>query len=361
MRHESRVHWAHMAVYGVLALAVLIVAALAIWSFLERQSLIIRVEPLPKVTVVTRDPNSRLAASWVRLLNKAEMPATLVPLETFNPIEGVVVFCDIDEIPPDMVSALERFIAKGGAIAFAGRPPKTAIGHLRLVADEGSAEDSLQLSETVSPLLARLDPGHLVRVRPARVAMLKESPRMVVDARWRNTARAAVMHAENDGGRYLWFGVDPDSLAVEDKQFLLMLRTAFRWVAGQPVSDGASGDEQIAQTLTPSARRDARENRFAFSVDRSRNPEYFTIRMTNRGGRPIDNPTVKLWLPPDVTSVALAGDLIMRRSASVTGVPGEGACIITVPRLARNEDRVMKLRIVSTRGGRGERRQQAGG
>lgn len=350
-----------MAVYGAIALVVLIVAALAIWSFIERQSLIIRPEPLPKVTVVTIDPNSRLAAAWVRLLNKSEMPATLVPLETFNPIEGVVVFCDIEELPPHLVPVLERFVEKGGALAFVGRPPRTPIGTLRLIADEGQSDASLQMSETVSPLLARLDPGHLVQVRPGRVALLKETPRMVVDARWKDTARAAVVHAEDHGARYLWFGVDPDALAFEDRQFSLMLRTAFRWVAGQPVSDGATGDEQIAQTFTPAARRQARQDRFAFSVDRARNPKFFTIRMTNRGGRPIENPTVKLWLPPNVTGVALAGDVIMKRSATVTGLPEEGACIVTLPRLTRNEDRVMKLRIVSTRGDGGDRGLETGG
>ncbi|HEX8154962.1 MAG TPA: hypothetical protein VF698_17650, partial [Thermoanaerobaculia bacterium] len=85
------------------------------------------------------------------------------------------------------------------------------------------------------------------------------------------------------------------------------------------------------------------------SVDRSPDPELYTIRMINRGGLPMSNPTVKVWLPPNVTRVALSGDFIMRRNATLIGVPEEGACLVSLPRLTRNEDRVMKLKIVATR------------
>lgn len=109
------------------------------------------------------------------------------------------------------------------------------------------------------------------------------------------------------------------------------------------------GAPQEAKTLTPEARRDARVNRFAFSVDRARNPKQFTVRMMNRGGLSLSNPTVKVWLPPEVTRVELAGDIIMKRNATLSSVPGESACMISLPRLTSNEDRVMKLRIVETR------------
>jgi len=68
--------------------------------------------------------------------------------------------------------------------------------------------------------------------------------------------------------------------------------------------------------------------------------------MQNRGGIPLANPTVEIWLPPGVTEVALAGDLIMRRNATVTGVQDQGACLVSLPTLSRNEERVMKLKIV---------------
>lgn len=349
-RHEARVDWKHLAVYGLIVGAVVIVGAVAIWAFIDKQSLVLAPDPLPKITVVTADSHSRLAAAWVRVLTKAELPATLVPLETFDPIEGVVLFCDVPTISPRLDEALAEFTRKGGSLAFAGAPPATPIGRIHLIAETGKSDAAVRLSESLSPVLARLNPGAEIPTRVSDVAMLKESPRMNIDARWRDNSRAAVMHLEADGARYLWFGVDPTALAnPEDRQLLLLLRTAFRWAAGQPVSDGAVGAPQLANTLTPDARREARANRFAFTVDRLTNRNQFGIRMMNRGGVPLLNPTVKIWLPPGVTQVALAGDFIMRRNATLTGVPEEGACLVSLPSLTRNEDRVMKLRIVEVR------------
>lgn len=349
--HEARVHWKHLAIYGLVMSVVVIIGALAIWSFINKQSLVIVPETLPKVTVVTRDANSRLAASWVKLFTKAELSATLVPLEKFDPIEGVVVFCEVPVIPQSLELLLEKFVKHGGAIVFAGMPPETPIGKLAISADEGTSDSAIRFSEAVSPLLARLNPGYEVATRRSKVAMLKESPRMVVDARWKANARAVIMHMENDGARTVWFGLDPEALQqAADPQLMLLLRTACRWVAGQPISDGAVGSEQIATLLTPEARRRAREGRFVFSVDRLQNQRTFSVRMTNRGTLPLENPTVKIWLPPGVTQVALAGDFIMKRNAVLSGVPEEGACIVSLSSLTRNEDRVMKLKIVGSRG-----------
>jgi hypothetical protein len=228
-------------------------------------------------------------------------------------------------------------------------PPRGAIGKLRLTAESGRSDNALKLSEAVSPILARLNPGYEVSTRPGEVALLKESPRMVIDARWKQNARAVIMHMEMDGARTLWFGFDPDATAPEDHQLLLLMRTAFRWVSGQPISDGAVGAPQLAKALTPDTRREARQEHFAFSVDRLPNPRLFTVRMTNRGKVPLANPTVKIWLPPRVTQVALAGDYVMKRNVIVTGVPEEGACLVSLPSLTRNEDRVMKLKIVEQR------------
>ena len=72
----------------------------------------------------------------------------------------------------------------------------------------------------------------------------------------------------------------------------------------------------------------------------------FSVTMTNRGGRSINNPTVKIWLPPRVTEVALAGDIIMNRNATLTGVPEDGACLVSLASLTRNEDRVLKIKVV---------------
>jgi len=354
--------WKHLVIYGLVLLVVGVVGAVAIWSFVLRQSLVIQPDPLPKVTVVTTDPNSRLAASWVQLLTRAEMSPTLVPFETFNPIEGVVVFCDVPEIPARLAEILDEFVRRGGALVFVGRPPRTPIGKFRLLAENGRSDDEIRLAEIDSPVLARLNPAFKIPTRSTPVAMLKESPRMRVDARWEQNARAVVMHMEVEGGRYLWMGLDPAAIGKDDNnQLMLMLRTAFRWVAGQPVSDGAIGSPQVARLLSPSARRDARANRFVFSVDRTRKPEVFTVRMMNRGGVPIANPTVKVWLPPHVTQVALGGNFIQNRGAVLSGVPEDGACLVSLPSLTRNEERVLSLKIVSVRPpvGRGQPQQVA--
>ncbi|HEV7427710.1 MAG TPA: hypothetical protein VGQ46_15210 [Thermoanaerobaculia bacterium] len=343
-RHEALVQWKHIVWYVPVLALVIAVGALAIWSFIERQSLAIEPEPLPKVTLVTADPRSRLTASWVRLLTSSEIQPTLVPADQLEVLQGVIVICDLWAIPPKVQEALGRFIAHGGSVAVLGAPPSTPIGTVHLVADTGLCDDGFKLSESVSPVLARLNPGYVVPSARTQVAFLKESPRMTVDARWNGNSRAVVMHMEQAGTRYLWMGFDPDAVRADDRQLTLMLRTAFRWVAGQPVSDGAIGEADQARTLTAVGRRQAREERFAFSVDPI-GKRAFSIRMTNRGGRPIENPTVKIWLPPGVTQVALAGDFIMKRRASLTGVPEEGACLISLPSLTRNEERVMKIKI----------------
>jgi hypothetical protein len=348
-RHEAKVQWKHILWYVPILAVVVVVGALAIWSFLERQSLVIEPQPLPKVTLVTADPRSPLTAAWVRLLTTAEMQPTLVPVDQLEVLQGVVVICDLPSIPPKMDEALTRFIDRGGSVAVLGAPPSTNIGKIRLVADSGMSDSAIQLSESVSPILARLNPGYAIAARRMPVAFLQESPRMSIDARWSGNSRAVVMHMEQAGSRYLWMGFDPDAVNAQDRQLKLMLRTAFRWVAGQPISDGAIGDADLARTLAPDARRLAREDHFGFSVEPLGNRKVFSIRMANRGGRPIENPTVKIWLPPGVTQVALAGDFIMKRRASLTGVPEEGACLISLPSLTRNEDRLMKIKIAEMR------------
>ncbi len=348
-RHEARVEWKHIAIYVPVLLLVIVIGALSIWSFIEKQSVVIDPAPLPKVTLITVDPRSRLTASWVRLLTEAEMQPTLVPVEKVEVLQGVVVLCDLPTIPPTLADGLADFIRRGGAVVVMGQPPSTPIGPLVMSADVGPSDPVVKFSETVSPVLARLNPGYELQVRPEQVSFLKETPQMVIDARWKANARAVIMHMEQDGTRYLWFGFEPDAVPHDDRQLLVLLRTAFRWVAGQPVSEGAIGPAQVAKTLTPDARRQAQARRFVFTVDPLPNRKVLSVRMTNRGKLPIDNPTVKVWLPPGVTQVALAGDFLMKRNVTLTGVPEEGACLLSRPRLAPDEDRVMKLKIVDVR------------
>jgi len=322
------------------------IGAFALWTFFEKQSLVVVPDPLPKITVVTVDANSRLAAAWVNLLTRSGLQATLVPMEKFEPVEGVVVICDVPALPPKLASMLEAFVRRGGSLAFAGTPPSTPIGKLLLNAEVGPSDTAIKLSESASPILARLNPGSEVQMRRSSVALLKESPQMIVDARWQEKARAAVMHMEQQGARYLWMGFDPDAMVEkDDRQMLLLIRTAFRWAAGQPVSQGAVGEAATAKTLTPESRRDARAANFAFGVDRLANRRFFLLHMANRGPKPIDNPSVMIWLPPNTTDVTLGGDFFMRRNVSLTAMQGERAWVVSVPRLGPNEERVIKLKV----------------
>src|SRR5436309_1000565 len=99
---HSRMKHKHLAIYGLVVALAVTVGALALWSFFERQSLVAVSEPLPKVTIVTADPRSRLAAAWVRLLTKAELEPTLVAADKADAVEGIVVFCDIPLVPPKL-------------------------------------------------------------------------------------------------------------------------------------------------------------------------------------------------------------------------------------------------------------------
>jgi hypothetical protein len=147
-RHEAHVQWKHILWYVPILAVVIIVGAVAIWSFIERQSLVIEPEPLPKVTLVTADPRSRLTAAWVRLLTASEIQPTLVPADQLEELQGVIVICDIWSIPPKVQQALGQFIEHGGAVAILGAPPSTPIGKVHLVADSGMSGTGFKLSES---------------------------------------------------------------------------------------------------------------------------------------------------------------------------------------------------------------------
>src|SRR5213080_3556530 len=93
--HESHVHWKHIAFYAPVVFLAIGLGGLAIWSFVERQSLVIVPEPLPRVTLLTADPRSPAAAAWVRLLNAAQLETTLVSTAQADSLQGVVALCDV--------------------------------------------------------------------------------------------------------------------------------------------------------------------------------------------------------------------------------------------------------------------------
>src|SRR6059058_5584945 len=92
--HEAHVHWKHIAVYVPVVLVVTLLGGLAIWSFIEKESLVIIPEPTPRVTLVTSDTRSPAAAAWVRLLNAAAIETTLVSADQAASANGVIAVCD---------------------------------------------------------------------------------------------------------------------------------------------------------------------------------------------------------------------------------------------------------------------------
>src|SRR5690349_20576681 len=329
--HEAHVHWKHIAVYVPIVLLVTLLGGLAIWSFIEKQSLVIIPEPPPRVTLVTADTRSPAAAAWVRLLNSAAIETTLVSADQAGSASGVIAVCDPSAAPAAL---------RGRAIAILGAPPP----RMGLRADAGASDATFKISENPSPILARLAPGTELPSRVGPVAFLKETPQMHVDARCSTNARAAIAHWEQNGTRVLWLGLAPDAV-WPNPSLLLLLRTGFRWLGGQPISDGAAGDAVQAATMAPASRRVARDEHFAFSVDPLRDRRSLAVRMINRGAQPIRNPTVLVWVPPGATRVTLGGDWIMQRGASVNPFQQDGAFVVGLPSLDHDEERVLKLTV----------------
>src|SRR5436853_7525703 len=113
------------------------------------------------------------------------MRPTIVPVDKAEGLQDVVVLCEVRQVPESLARQLTTFIRQGGSVVVVGSPPPAALGSLSMSAEEGVSDNALKFSERVSPVLARLTPGHELAIRPARVAFLRESPRMVVDARWK--------------------------------------------------------------------------------------------------------------------------------------------------------------------------------
>lgn len=344
--HDHRIDWRAILFYGLASALVLIVGGVVLFSFFEKQSLLASIapEPLPRVTIVTQDPNSKLAAGWVSLLTRSEFSPTLVPMERFEPVSGVVAVCGIDQVSPRLIQQLDQIVSSGGGLVVLGAPPDN-YPLLGLTSKPGMSDSVLRLSDAVSPLMARVNPGHEMGGKPVPVALIDETPKMSVDARWKDSARAAVVHYPFQKSRVVWLGFDPDALFLpDDRQMSLFLRTAMRWADGQPVSDGAIGTPVSAKTFSPEARMDARASGFSFSVDRLEKEGVFSVRVTNRGKKRISNPTVRFWFPPGVGSISLAGSYVSRRRVDLVPLPEEDSVLVTLPVLEPNENRYFKLK-----------------
>lgn len=351
-RHDrGGIGWRALIFYGIASAIVAVIAFLSLHFFFERQMLRGELvpEPLPDVVIVTGNIDDPGTAAWVTMLAGADFSPRLVSVEAARGVDGVLALCNIDSVSPKLRALVEQQIAKQGSLALLGSVPQELRALTGISTESGQSSGALVISESVSPILARVQPGREIGAGSSEVHYLQESEKSEVDARWKSNARAAIAHLEDEKKRVIWFGFDPAALHVRgDRHLGLMLRTAFRWVDGQPVSDGASGSSPtVARSFAPSARVESRGLRLTFSVDRMPDEGIYSVRVMNRGKLRISNPTVKFWLPPDARRVELIGSWISRRRVELVPVEGENAVLIVLPALAPNEDRVMRLQVSS--------------
>ena len=348
-RHDPGAHGRAVAVYGLAGLLVLAVGSVAIWHFLERQSLrkILAPEPLPAITVVTGDSDSELAAAWVDLLTRAQFSPTLVTLDKYEPAEGVLAVADAVALTPALERGIREKLAGGGGGVVLGSPPQGTETLLGMTAEPGESGAAITFSEAASPVLARVRPGYELRATPESIGLLEETPTMKVDARWEGSSRAAIAHYRHGGGRVLFLGFSPARLWNRaDNELGLLLRTSLRWIASQPVSEGAAGMPAASRTLTPASRLRARTV-MSWSFDRLEGEAgEFILRIRNGGKVNLPNPTVKIWLPEKVRDIEVAGSLFGRRGVSITPVEGERAAIVSLSGLRGREDRLIRLQAV---------------
>jgi hypothetical protein len=346
--HEHRHNWRALFFYGIVSVLVLAGGVAIVLSFLETQRLRSRIaaEPLPRVMVLTHDDSSRLAAAWVSTLTESGFKATLVSFENFRPVAGdLLAICSSAPIPPAAAAAVQSSLQQGRGVVVLGDFP-APLDRFRTTSMMSAGP--VRLGQAVSPVLARIEPQHEIGTRDATVSVIEETPEMVVDARWGVSAKAAIAHWSADGGRMLWMGFDPGALHfAKDRQLSLLLRTALRWVDGQPVSDGASGAAASAKALEVTARIDARRKRLSYSVDRLNDKGSLAVRMVNKGKQPIENATIKIWLPPESKQCNVVRHFWKDRDVALANAGDEHAVTVTVPRLSPNEDRVLQLRASS--------------
>jgi hypothetical protein len=341
--HEHRHNWRALLLYGFVSVLVLGAGILVLLSFFERQRLRtgVKAEPLPKITLLASDGSSRLAAAWVSILTANGFKATLVSFDQFTPApDDLLAICSADPLPPRVDAAVVARIGQGKGVVLLGAAPPGFSLH----SDQLLSTGVIRIGQAVSPVLARVEPEHEIGARSAPVQVIEETPQMVVDARWKESARAAIAHWRSGSSRFLWFGLDPGALYFpEDRQLALLLRTSFRWVAGQPVSEGASGSLTAAKAMEAAARVDARRRKLAFSVDRLASSKSLVLRLSNKGNVSIENATVRVWLPAGAKGCRVVRRFWRDRDALLSTANEENAVIVTLPRLKKNESRLLEL------------------
>lgn len=346
--------WRVVLFYGVTGSAVAIIAATVLYSWFARQMLAASIvaEPVPSVLLLA-DDGSEQTAAWVRLLNDAKVPTKLVEPARIDAAPGVVAIGGLKGLAPALRAEFQRRLAAGQGVVLIGSVPREVTALVGFATEEAESGGLLEIGDQASPVLARVTPSHQAWFTPGRGPVAVETPKMQIDARWRQSARAAIAHLTTPaGGRVLWLGLDPAAMQrARDPQLELMLRTALRWVDGQPVSEGAAGELGGAQTITVGGRVEARRRNLAWSADRVADQHLLSITLRNRGDEAIPNAAIRVWLPPESGSPQLAGSWFSRRRVSMIHDGDERSVTLTLPALGPHEERLLALRFEPARDG----------
>lgn len=332
-------------IYGTLAFIVGVGATLIVVAFISRGAIRVAATttPLPKVVVVARE-GSGLADAWLAALAEAGLDAVAVTPERYQPAQDLLVLCSVEVDHPVLASEIRRRIDDGGGIILTGAVPPQASSLLRAEVSEGAISDpQLVVTERPSPLLARIRPGFRAAAAPTRHPVLEEHRAVSVDARWAAPARAAIAHWTVGRARVAWFGFRPSRDELEEVPMLAVLtRAALRWTVGQPVSDGAAGPTRDVATFSERARINAQDLGFGFSAEPA-GDDQIELLVVNRGEQALENPRVRLWLPPGWDRVALRTPIFTRKEARLTAAGSGGALDVHLPALAPLEERRYRI------------------
>lgn len=344
-RRASRAVW----VYGALAFAVGVAATAVVVMFLSRGAIRTRsADPLPKVVLVA-NPDDEVAAGWLTALVEAGTDVAAVDPANYEPGPHLLVLGSLRSVAPAIENEVRRRVRVGGGIMIVGTIPSELADLVEATtARRTGTEQSFQIAEQPSPVLARVRPGFGATLPPLPV-VLEERPAMSVDARWESPPDAAVAHWTSGVARIVWYGAEISQQELKNIPMLaVMLRASVRWLAAQPVSDGASGDPRSVEAFADDARRHAQDQGLGVSADILDDDE-IEVTVLNRGENAIPNATVRIWLPPLYESVALDESLLDRKRPALHAVGRGGAVDLHFGEIAPGERRNCTLERARTR------------
>lgn len=335
-------------VYGLILVLVIGCGIIALWALIERRRLdgAITPTPLPEITFVTTEPDDEATAAWVSLLSDASLSPRVVTPDDLAPTEGVIVLGDLEGASDaEIQNIISTISAKDQGTFLTGAIPPLLEADLDLATGIIQGTPAFATTPAASPILARVAVTYRVAHAEVPVPVIEERSKMGIDARWEQSSRAAIAHWSDDGGRFVWLGFHPGSLAdPKDPQLRILLRAAARWADRQPLSDGAILPASGAPVFEPDLRRAAQNGGLAFSVEATEWPDVYSVRVWNRGDGILENPAVAMWLPDsEGRKATLWGSPILGRFAEM--VSQKDYYVLRLHSLNSGEERLLAVQL----------------